>query len=87
MERPKEPAKNPITPTLDHIDLHEQGIDESLAAELRAGFATFAEDWDAPEMDIYDRGFLSRPSERGELRHVDMLRLVGEPIRPFNRIC
>ncbi|MXZ21627.1 MAG: hypothetical protein F4Y84_13670 [Caldilineaceae bacterium SB0665_bin_25] len=37
------------------VDLREHGIDESLAAELRAGFATFAEDWDAPEMDIYDR--------------------------------
>lgn len=57
MERPKEPAKNPITPTSGRIDLREQGIDESLAAELRAGFATFAEDWDAPEMDIYDEVF------------------------------
>ena len=38
-----------------HIDLRERGIDERLAAELRARFATFAEDWDAPEMEIYDR--------------------------------
>ncbi len=43
------------------IDLREQGIDESLAAELRAGFATFAEDWNAPEMDIYDEEELSMP--------------------------
>lgn len=43
------------------IDLREQGIDESLAAELRAGFATFAEDWNAPEMDIYDDEELSMP--------------------------
>ncbi len=40
--------------TSGFVDLREQGIDESLAVELRAGFATFAEDWDAPEMDIYD---------------------------------
>ena len=40
--------------TSGFVDLREQGIDERLAAELRAGFATFAEDWDSPEMDIYD---------------------------------
>ena len=40
--------------TSGYVDLRERGIDESLAAELRARFATFAEDWDAPEMDIYD---------------------------------
>ncbi len=42
------------SPNSGHIDLRERGIDERLAAELRARFATFAEDWDAPEMDIYD---------------------------------
>ncbi len=62
MERPKEPAKNPMTPNSGHIDLRELGIDEILAAELRAGFATFAEDWDAPEMDIYDGGGLAMPN-------------------------
>lgn len=41
--------------TSGFVDLREQGINESLAAELRSSFATFAEDWDAPEMDIYDR--------------------------------
>ena len=40
--------------TSDYVDLRERDIDEGLAAELRAGFATFADDWDAPEMDIYD---------------------------------
>ena len=40
--------------TSGYVDLRERGINESLAAELRARFATFAEDWDAPEMDIYD---------------------------------
>ena len=42
------------SPNSGHIDLRERGIDECLAAELRARFATFAEDWDAPEMEIYD---------------------------------
>lgn len=57
MKRPKESPKNPISPNSGHIDLREQGIDERLAAELRAGFATFADDWEAPEMDIYDEVF------------------------------
>ena len=30
------------------------GIDKKQAAELRARLTTFAEDWDSPEMDIYD---------------------------------
>ena len=36
------------------IDLRERGIDEAHAAELRARLAAFVEDWDSPEMDIYD---------------------------------
>ena len=36
------------------IDLRAIGIDEAQAADLRARLATFAEDWDDPEMDIYD---------------------------------
>jgi hypothetical protein len=36
------------------IDLRSRGIDETQAADLRASLATFAEDWDNPEMDIYD---------------------------------
>lgn len=47
----------------DDIDLRERGIDESLAAEMRARLATFAEDWDAPEMDLYDTEFESKPAE------------------------
>lgn len=45
-----------IVTFLDHklIDLRARGIDESHAAELRARLATFAEDWDSPEMDIYN---------------------------------
>lgn len=36
------------------VDLQRRGIDEAQAAELRARLAAFAEDWDSPEMDIYD---------------------------------
>jgi hypothetical protein len=36
------------------IDLRTRGIDEAQAADLRARLATFAEDWNSPEMDIYD---------------------------------
>jgi len=36
------------------IDLQTRGIAEKQAAELRARLATFAEDWDSPEMSIYD---------------------------------
>ena len=36
------------------VDLRSRGIDEAQAAELRARLAVFAEDWDSPEMSIYD---------------------------------
>ena len=36
------------------IDLRARGIDERQARELRARLATFAEDWDSPEMGVYD---------------------------------
>ncbi|MDO9128731.1 MAG: hypothetical protein Q7U34_02585 [Anaerolineales bacterium] len=36
------------------IDLRARGIDEKSAAELRARLAMFAEEWDSPEMSIYD---------------------------------
>jgi hypothetical protein len=36
------------------IDLQARGIDEAQAAELRARLAVFAEDWDSPEMSVYD---------------------------------
>ena len=35
------------------IDLRDYGISREQAAELRASLATF-EDWNAPEMDIYN---------------------------------
>lgn len=36
------------------VDLGERGIDEQQAADLRRRLATFAEDWDNPEMDVYN---------------------------------
>lgn len=36
------------------IDLKKRGIDEHQAADLRHRLSTFAEDWDSPEMDIYN---------------------------------
>ena len=36
------------------IDLVSQGIDRTQAEILRASLATFSDDWDSPEMTIYD---------------------------------
>lgn len=36
------------------VDLRTLGIDEEQAAELRARLAAFEEEWDSPEMNIYD---------------------------------
>lgn len=36
------------------VDLQECGIDEAGTAEIRARLAFFAEDWDSPEMSVYD---------------------------------
>lgn len=36
------------------VDLQERGIGHEQAADLRHRLATFAEDWDRPEMDVYD---------------------------------
>jgi hypothetical protein len=35
------------------VDLRDRGIDQSQAADLRR-LASFAEDWDRPEMSAYD---------------------------------
>ena len=43
-----------VLSTVGTIDLRERGIDEAQAAEMRARLASFAEDWESPEMDIYD---------------------------------
>jgi hypothetical protein len=36
------------------IDLSARGIDGETAAELRDRLAPFAEDWNSPEMKVYD---------------------------------
>lgn len=36
------------------MDLRAHGISEAQAVELRSSFATFAEDWEKPEMNVYD---------------------------------
>jgi hypothetical protein len=36
------------------IDLASQGIDREQAKTLRANLATFSEDWNSPEMSVYD---------------------------------
>jgi len=36
------------------IDLQTRGINETQAAELRAQLGTFAEEWDSPEMELYN---------------------------------
>lgn len=36
------------------ISLSDYGISPAQAAELRASFATFAGEWERPEMDVYD---------------------------------
>ena len=41
-------------PEPSEINLQAQGIDESQAADLRARLAVFAEDWESPEMSVYD---------------------------------
>jgi hypothetical protein len=41
-------------PASGPVDLRERGIDEAQAADLRRRFRTIAEDWERPEMDVYD---------------------------------
>ena len=36
------------------VDLSERGIDQTHAADLRRRLSAFAEDWESPEMDVYD---------------------------------
>ena len=41
-------------PERKEIDLRARGIDESHAGDLRGRLRSFAEDWDRPDMDVYD---------------------------------
>ena len=51
------PDETPVIVTFlggEGIDQRARGISEEQAGELRAQLATFAEEWDSPEMSIYD---------------------------------
>jgi hypothetical protein len=39
---------------VEDIDLESHGIDREQAKALRASLASFSDDWDSPEMSIYD---------------------------------
>lgn len=41
--------------TSEPVDLPARGIDQRQAADLRARLSAFAEDWERPEMDVYDK--------------------------------
>jgi hypothetical protein len=41
-------------PTEGPVDLRAKGISEEEAAELRWRWGAAAEDWDRPEMDVYN---------------------------------
>ena len=40
--------------SIGRSDLVARGIDEVQAADLRGRLAAFVEEWDSPEMDVYD---------------------------------
>lgn len=57
LEPPPEGAQGEVIVTFlasDAVLLADHGIDEQQAADLRHRLAAFAEDWDRPEMDVYD---------------------------------
>jgi hypothetical protein len=43
-----------LVPKDGPIDLRSVGIDEQLAGEIRDRFASFTEDWDRADMDVYN---------------------------------
>ncbi len=56
-ETPAEMSESKVLVTFletKEINLAERGIGQAQAAELRAKLSTMAEDWNRPEMDIYD---------------------------------
>jgi len=36
------------------VDLQSRGIDEAQASDLRTRLATFSDEWESPEMKVYD---------------------------------
>jgi len=47
--------KSEKTDKTDGVNLAERNISAKEAATQRAAFASFAEDWERPEMDVYDK--------------------------------
>lgn len=47
------PVESVVTSDLS-VNLEDRGIGVEQAADLRSRLRTFAEDWDSPEMDVYD---------------------------------
>ena len=43
-----------LIPAVEPVDLRARGIGESQAADLHRRLAGIVEDWDRPEMDVYD---------------------------------
>jgi len=43
-----------VTFVTPYTDLRKRGIDEEQARLLRTQLSAFAEDWDSPEMSLYD---------------------------------
>jgi len=39
----------------ERVELVDRGIDVAQAEDLRFRLSAFAEDWDRPEMDVYDQ--------------------------------
>lgn len=51
------PDETPVIVTflgVEGIDLRARGINEEQASALRSQLASFAEEWDSPEMSVYD---------------------------------
>ena len=58
LEPPPQGAEGRVIVTFlaeaESVDLAERGIDRRHASDLRRRLASFAEDWERPEMDVYD---------------------------------
>jgi hypothetical protein len=56
-ESPPEGFEGPVIVTFlsgPSVDLASRGIRQDQAEDLRRRLSTFAEDWQQPEMDVYD---------------------------------
>jgi hypothetical protein len=57
LESPPENLEGKVIVTFlnsQSVDLKERGIDEKQADDLRMRLKAVAEDWDRPDMDVYD---------------------------------